>query len=116
VSPVNEVVEFFSRAPSREDMVAFRLSPGAHDRLRDLLERNAAGMLSADEERELDQTILLDDILSLIRARTGQHGIHLSRVTTLPAALIDSGNRHPVWDKAVSRLARRGETWRGNSA
>jgi hypothetical protein len=69
VSPVTEVIEFFARAPSREDIATFHLSPAAHQRLRDLLDRNAAGALTADEERELDQMVLLDDILSLIRAR-----------------------------------------------
>ena len=67
--PVNEVVAFFAHAPSREDIAAFRLSPAAIERLRGLLERNAAGMLTGDEQHGLDQTILLDDILSLIRAR-----------------------------------------------
>ena len=69
VSPVNEVVEFFARAPSREDIAAFRLSRAAHERLRGLLARNAAAMLTADEQCDLDQIVLLDDIVSLIRAR-----------------------------------------------
>jgi hypothetical protein len=69
VSPVNDVIDFLARAPSREDIAAFQLSPAAHERLRVLLARNAEGILSTDEQRELDQTVLLDDILSLIRAR-----------------------------------------------
>jgi hypothetical protein len=69
LNPVNEVIDFFARAPSREDIAAFRLSPAAHERLRALLARNAAGMLSPEEQRELDQMVLLDDILSLLRAR-----------------------------------------------
>jgi hypothetical protein len=69
LSPVNEVIEFFARAPSREEIAAFRLSPATHERLRALLARNAAGMLSPEEQRELDQMVLLDDILSLLRAR-----------------------------------------------
>jgi hypothetical protein len=69
LSPVNEVVEFFARAPSREEIATFHLSPAAHERLRALLARNAAGMLSPEEQRELDQMVLLDDILSLLRAR-----------------------------------------------
>ena len=68
LSPVTEVVEFFARAPSREAIAAFRLSPAAQERIRALLARNAAGTLSTEEERELDQMVLLDDILSLIRA------------------------------------------------
>ena len=69
LSPVREVVEFFACAPSREAIATFRLSPEAHARIRTLLTRNAAGTLSTEEERELDQMVLLDDILSLIRAR-----------------------------------------------
>ncbi len=68
-SPVSEVVEFFAGAPSRVAIAAFHLSRPAHERIRTLLDRNAAGMLSTEEERELDQMVLLDDILSLIRAR-----------------------------------------------
>jgi hypothetical protein len=73
LSPVNEVIEFFARAPSREDIAAFRLSLAARERLRALLARNAAGMLSPEEQRELDQMVLLDDILSLLRARVQGH-------------------------------------------
>ena len=69
LSPVTEVVEFFARAPSREAIAAFRLSPAAQERIRALLARNAARELSTEEQRELDQMVLLDDILSLIRAR-----------------------------------------------
>jgi hypothetical protein len=66
---VTEVVDFFACAPSREAIATFRLSPAAQDRIRALLARNAAGTLSTEEQRELDQMVLLDDILSLIRAR-----------------------------------------------
>jgi hypothetical protein len=76
VSPVNDVIDFFARAPSREDIMAFQLSPAARDRIQELLTRNAEGLLTADEQRELDQVVLLDDILSLIRARA--HGSRIS--------------------------------------
>ncbi len=69
VTPVNEVVDFFAQAPSRDDIAAFRLSPAAREYLRELLARNAAGTLAAEEQHELDQIVLLDDIISLIRAR-----------------------------------------------
>jgi hypothetical protein len=71
VSPVTEVVEFFARGPSREAIAAFRLSPAARETIRRLLEKNAAGTLTGEEERELDHMILLDDILSLVRTRAG---------------------------------------------
>jgi len=53
----------------RAAIAAFHLSPTAHERICALLDRNAAGTLSPEEERELDQMVLLDDILSLIQAR-----------------------------------------------
>lgn len=69
VSPVDEVVEFFAQGPSRQDIAAFHLSEAAQDRLRELLRHNASATLSPEEARQLDQMVLLDDIVSLIRAR-----------------------------------------------
>ena len=72
LSPVGEVIEFFAQGPSRAAIAAFQLSEAARERLRELLHRNAAGAVTPDEARELDQMLLLDDIVSLIRARA-QH-------------------------------------------
>lgn len=69
VSPVEEVVEFFSHGPSREEIAAFRLSSTAQDRLRELLHKNSARELTQEENRMLDEMLLLDDIVSLIRVR-----------------------------------------------
>jgi hypothetical protein len=68
-SPIEEVVDFFARGPSRDEIAAFQLSAGAQQRLRTLLDKNAAGSLTLDEDRELERMVLLDDIVSLIRAR-----------------------------------------------
>ena len=76
LSPVEEVVAFFSSSPSREQIAAFRLSEAARERLRELLSKNAAGATTPEEGRELDQMVLLDDILSLIRVRA-QAATHL---------------------------------------
>ncbi|HEV7127508.1 MAG TPA: hypothetical protein VGN32_08695 [Ktedonobacterales bacterium] len=69
VSPVAEVVEFFARGPSREAIADFRLSDATIKRLRELPHRNSADELTADEHHILDQIVLLDDIISLIRVR-----------------------------------------------
>jgi hypothetical protein len=68
-SPIEEVVDFFARGPSRDEIAAFQLSAGAQQRLRTLLDKNATGSLTLDEDRELDRMVLLDDIVSLIRTR-----------------------------------------------
>ena len=69
LSPIGEVVAFFSTGPSREQIADFQLSEAAKERLRDLLRKNSSGELSSEEARELDQMVLLDDIVSLIKAR-----------------------------------------------
>lgn len=69
LGPVDEVVDFFARGPTPAQIAAFRLSDAAQERLRELLQRNSVGQLTQQEEHELDQMVLLDDIVSLIRAR-----------------------------------------------
>lgn len=69
VSPVQEVVDFFAQGPSREQIAVFQLSDQAQQRLRDLIQQNSANALGPTGQHELDQMLLLDDIVSLIRAR-----------------------------------------------
>lgn len=104
-SPVGEVVEFFAGAPSREEIAAFRLSPTAHECIRTLLARHAAGALTLEEEREIDQMVLLDDILSLIRAR----------VQDMPSA-IEWRDRTLRHRRRTSRRGRRRNRPRSNRA
>lgn len=67
--PVEEIADFFAHSPSAEEIAAFRLSQPAIERVRDLLAKNAAGTLSREESEELDQLVLLDRIVMLIRSR-----------------------------------------------
>lgn len=69
LGPVEEVITFLSQGPSREEIAAFRLSEEAQQHLRALLRKNSAGTLTPEEDHELDQMVLLDEIVSLIRAR-----------------------------------------------
>ena len=68
VSPVEEVVEFFAQGPTsgHRRFPSFR---GGAESLRELLRRNASATLSPEEAHLLDQMVLLDGIVSLIRAR-----------------------------------------------
>jgi len=68
-SPTEEIADFFARAPSAEEIAAFRLSAATVERVRDLLAKNAAGTLLREEGEELDQVVLLDRIVMLIRSR-----------------------------------------------
>ncbi len=62
-----DVVSFFARGPSREEIAAFRLSDEATARVRELLQKNSAGTLTPDEADELDTCVQLDRMMLLIR-------------------------------------------------
>jgi hypothetical protein len=64
-----EIVAIFASAPSREQIAAFRLSDAAIQRTRDLLAKNSAGTLTESESEELDESVWLDQFMTLIRTR-----------------------------------------------
>jgi len=67
--PIEEIAEFFAGGPSADEIAAFRLSEPTIVRVRELLEKNAAGTLTREESEELDQLVLLDRIVMHIRSR-----------------------------------------------
>lgn len=69
MSPIEEIIEFFSRAPSRDEIAVFHLSSTAQDYVRELLRKNSTGALTREESRELDKLVVLNDVVSLIRVR-----------------------------------------------
>jgi len=83
--PTEEIADFFARAPSVEEIAAFRLSDETITRVRALLDKNAAGTLSGEESEELDQLVLLDRIVMLIRSRL-PHPAFSCCASTIPSA------------------------------
>ncbi len=67
--PTEEIADFFARAPSQQEIAAFRLSDAAQARTRQLLDKNASGTLTPEEAAELDELVLLDRLITLIRSR-----------------------------------------------
>lgn len=72
LSAYDEVVTFFASGPDREAIAAFRLSPATVARVRELLLRQSAGTLTAEEDEELEQCTQLDRLVMLIRSRARQ--------------------------------------------
>jgi hypothetical protein len=70
----DDVISFCAGGPTREQIAAFRLSDEAAERIRELLQKNSAGTLTADESAELDQCVQLDQLIILIRSRGRQQG------------------------------------------
>jgi hypothetical protein len=69
VSPVEEVAAFFAQAPSRDDIARFQLSQAAQEQIARLLDKEDDGALSAEEKRQLDELLILNDLVALIRSR-----------------------------------------------
>jgi hypothetical protein len=83
-NPVEELAEFLASRPTAQDLAAFRLSDVALDHIHALMDKNEDGTLSAEESRELDRLILLDDIIGLIQARVSSDGVKTRMTETLP--------------------------------
>jgi len=69
-----ELLDFLASNPIREQVVAYKISPTAQDRLEDLLFRNREETLTPEEKAELDTYLHLSDWITLLktRARSGK--------------------------------------------
>jgi len=68
----NEVIEFFAEGPSPRAIIAFHPSVETQHRLVELLDKNQLGMLTPEEQTELDQYESLDYLVTLVKARARQ--------------------------------------------
>ena len=68
-----EVVGFLARGPQPLEIVAYRPSQVAVERSRELLRRNQERSLTSVEEAELDEMALLDQLMTLIKAKAWEH-------------------------------------------
>ncbi len=64
-----EVVNFLAGGPTPEEIVAFRPSPSSMEKVSVLLDKNRQGILSPQEEAELDQVEALDHLMIRVKAR-----------------------------------------------
>lgn len=72
LSMVEEVFVFLGRRPSPEQIIAFQPSEKSVERLRELLDKNGAGWLPAEEEAELDTLQSLNHLFALIKLQARQ--------------------------------------------
>ena len=68
----NEVIEFLASGPTSQAIAAFRPSSDALERVSELLDKNRVGVLTPDEQAELDQYERLDYLIALVKARARQ--------------------------------------------
>ncbi|MFN8491914.1 MAG: hypothetical protein U0350_30215 [Caldilineaceae bacterium] len=69
----NELIEFLSRGPRPQEILAFRPSAVVNERISILLDKNQSGSLNASEQAELEQAEQLDYLMTLIKVRVRQH-------------------------------------------
>lgn len=63
-----EIIAFLSGNPSPEAVFHYHVSQRAQKRLRHLLAVNAAGQVSPDEDRELDEIEKIEHIMIMLKA------------------------------------------------
>src|SRR5437660_7849266 len=66
---IQEVFHFLARHPSPEEILAFRPSTSAVERLNELLDKNRESSLTADEESELDTLQSLNHLFALLKVQ-----------------------------------------------
>ena len=65
----NEVDECLTSTPTPNQILAFRPSQAAQDRLRQLLDANRTRPLTADEEVELRETLAVEQFMRRLKIR-----------------------------------------------
>ena len=69
----DEIVDLFAHGASSAEVLAFRPSPETQERVRELLERNAADELTDEEAAELECFGELEHLLQLVRIRAEEY-------------------------------------------
>ena len=69
----DEIVDLFARGASSAEVLAFRPSPETQQRVRDLLDRNAADELTEEEAAELERFGELEHLMQLVKARAEEY-------------------------------------------
>jgi O-methyltransferase involved in polyketide biosynthesis len=65
----DELLDYLVKNATPEEILAFKASDKAEARARDLLDRQNAGTITADERRELEQLLYFDRKISVLKAR-----------------------------------------------
>jgi hypothetical protein len=66
-----EITDFLAANPTPEQIINYRLPADLEARAYELLDRNGEGELTADEVEEMHDFIRADDMMSLLKAKTG---------------------------------------------
>ncbi|MGA9772228.1 MAG: hypothetical protein WBV94_24565 [Blastocatellia bacterium] len=65
----DEIVDLFARGTTSAEVLAFRPSKQAQERVRYLLSRNKTGKLTQEEMAELERFAEMEHLMQLVKAR-----------------------------------------------
>jgi len=69
VATATEIVEFLASDPSPQEVINYHVSTRGQEYLQRLLALNAAGLLSTDEQHELDELEKIEHIFVMLKAQ-----------------------------------------------
>ena len=69
---VAELIGFLSRGPSPKQVAEYKVSERAQQRLRRLLTLNKSGLLSAEEQVEMDEFETFEHLVVLLKAQASE--------------------------------------------
>jgi hypothetical protein len=69
VKAYEEVIDFIAAGTTPQNVIAFRPSEAAQERLTELISREKQGALSAEDRSELDRYLQLEHLMRLAKAR-----------------------------------------------
>ena len=69
IKAYEEIVDFIAAGTTPEDVISFRPSEAAQERVADLLAREKEGELSPAERSELDHYMQIEHLMRLAKAR-----------------------------------------------
>lgn len=69
IAAATEVIQFLLQNPTSQEVVDYHISAQAQTRLQRLLVLNESGMLSEDEQLELDELESLEHIVVMLKAQ-----------------------------------------------
>lgn len=69
IKAYEEIVDFIAAGTTPQDVISFRPSEAAQERVTDLLSREKEGELSPAEKSELDHYLQIEHLMRLAKAR-----------------------------------------------
>lgn len=66
---LDEVAEFLGSSPSTEEILAYKPSDKLDQRLHDLLDKNSHNQILPDERAELEEFLLMNHFLKMLRIK-----------------------------------------------